>query len=185
MNDPIHRNPAPRQMVEQQMRARGIRDDGGAARPWPRFPASSSWPEALREQQLCRRTAAHRPRADHLPAVYRGLHDRVARTARAAKRCWKSAPGSGYQTAVLAEIVARVYTVEVIPELSAPARGPPDRAAWATGTSGFKVGRGQEGWPEFAPFDRIILTAAPEEFPRALLSPAGRRRHRRRPGGRR
>jgi len=76
--------------------------------------------------------------------------------------------GSGYQTAVLAEITARVYSLEVIPELS--------RAAAELLTAGFnyrnvsfKIGRGQEGWPEFAPFERMILTAAPGRFPEALF----------------
>ena len=77
--------------------------------------------------------------------------------------------GSGYQTAVLAEIAAQVYSVEVIPELS--------RAAQELLAAGFtyknihfKIGRGQEGWPEFAPFDRMILTAAPDQFPEALFA---------------
>jgi protein-L-isoaspartate(D-aspartate) O-methyltransferase len=76
--------------------------------------------------------------------------------------------GSGYQTAVLAEIAARVYSIEVIPELS--------RAAAELLTSGlhyrnisFKIGRGQEGWPEFAPFERLMITAAPERFPEPLF----------------
>jgi protein-L-isoaspartate(D-aspartate) O-methyltransferase len=76
--------------------------------------------------------------------------------------------GSGYQAAVLAETAARVHTVEVIPELSAAAE------ELLSGRLGyrnifFRVGRGQEGWPEFAPYDRILLTAAPAEFPLALL----------------
>jgi protein-L-isoaspartate(D-aspartate) O-methyltransferase len=77
--------------------------------------------------------------------------------------------GSGYQTAVLAEIAAQVYTVEVIPELSIAAR-----ALLYGGFNykniSFKIGRGQEDWPEFAPFDRMIMTAAPGQFPEALFA---------------
>jgi len=76
--------------------------------------------------------------------------------------------GTGYQTAVLAEIASRVYSLEVIPELS--------RAAAELLTAGFrypnisfKIGRGQEGWPEFAPYERMILTAAPARFPEPLF----------------
>jgi protein-L-isoaspartate(D-aspartate) O-methyltransferase len=80
--------------------------------------------------------------------------------------------GSGYQTAVLAEIAERVYTVEVITELSRSAQdlllGQLDYR-----NIFFRIGRGQEGWPEFAPFDRIIVTAAPAVFPEALFSQLG------------
>ena len=76
--------------------------------------------------------------------------------------------GSGYQTAVLAEIAAEVYTVERIPELS---RAASELLLGQLHYQNifFKIGRGQDGWPEFAPFDRILLTAAPAEFPRSLL----------------
>jgi protein-L-isoaspartate(D-aspartate) O-methyltransferase len=77
--------------------------------------------------------------------------------------------GSGYQAAVLAEIAAQVYSVEVIPELSASARDLlQERLTYQN--IHFKIGRGQAGWPEFAPYDRIILTAAPVEFPEGLFA---------------
>jgi len=77
--------------------------------------------------------------------------------------------GSGYQTAVLAEIAAQVYSVEVIPELSCAARELLGAGLKYKNIS-FKIGRGQEGWPEFAPFERMILTAAPSQFPEVLFS---------------
>lgn len=74
--------------------------------------------------------------------------------------------GSGYQTAVLAELAAEVYTVEIFPELAEGARLLLEelgyRNVW------FRVGDGTEGWPEHAPYDRILLTAAPQRFPEAL-----------------
>ncbi len=76
--------------------------------------------------------------------------------------------GSGYQAAVLAEVAARVYTVEVIPELNAQAQSLL-RERLGYRNIFFKLGRGQEGWPEFAPYDRIVVTAAPAEFPQGLL----------------
>jgi protein-L-isoaspartate(D-aspartate) O-methyltransferase len=74
--------------------------------------------------------------------------------------------GSGYQTAILAELAAEVYTVEVIPELAERAR----TSLLALGYSNieFRKGNGYEGWPEEAPFDAIIVTAAPESVPRPL-----------------
>ena len=80
--------------------------------------------------------------------------------------------GSGYQTAVLAEIGARVYSVEVIPELAAGAR---DLLVERLGYRNiqFRVGRGQDGWPEHAPYDRILVTAAPASFPERLFDQLG------------
>ena len=75
--------------------------------------------------------------------------------------------GSGYQTAVLAELAARVCTIERIGSLQAGARE-------ALGKAGYTnvemlVGDGTLGWPEEAPFDRIIITAATPEVPEPLL----------------
>ena len=74
--------------------------------------------------------------------------------------------GSGYQTAVLAELAAVVYTVEIIPELSGQAQGA--LAAMGYSNIEFRAGDGCAGWPEEAPFDAIIVTAAPEHVPPAL-----------------
>lgn len=75
--------------------------------------------------------------------------------------------GSGYQAAVLAEIVSQVYTIEIIPELADMARQKLD----ALGYDNVKVktGDGYQGWPEHAPFDAIIVTAAPPFIPDALI----------------
>lgn len=74
--------------------------------------------------------------------------------------------GSGYQTAVLAEIVPLVFTVEVIGPLS-------ERAQWVLEGLGytnvrFRIGDGTRGWEEEAPFEAIIVTAAAEAIPRRL-----------------
>ena len=83
--------------------------------------------------------------------------------------------GSGYQAAVLAKLAKEVYTVEIVPELA--------REAAATlkelGFTNVEVreGDGYAGWPERAPFDRIMVTAAPERIPQPLidqLAPGGR-----------
>ncbi len=73
--------------------------------------------------------------------------------------------GSGYQAAVLAALAAHVYTIEIVPELAASARQKLTRYKNVT----VRHGDGYLGWPEEAPFDRIMLTAAPPEIPRTLL----------------
>lgn len=76
--------------------------------------------------------------------------------------------GSGYQTAVLAEIAAEVYTIEVIETLGKQAK---ERLTDTLGYTNihFKIANGREGWSQFAPFDRILLTAAAAQFPPALF----------------
>ena len=76
--------------------------------------------------------------------------------------------GSGYQAAVLAELVSHVYTVEQIADLSEQARSVLVDDLGYTNIS-FKVGDGTLGWPEEAPFDRIIVTAGAPEAPPSLL----------------
>jgi protein-L-isoaspartate(D-aspartate) O-methyltransferase len=75
--------------------------------------------------------------------------------------------GSGYQAAVLAEIVREVYTVEILPELSEQAVATLKKLGYSN--VHFRVGDGYAGWAEHAPFDRIIVTAAPEEVPQPLI----------------
>jgi protein-L-isoaspartate(D-aspartate) O-methyltransferase len=75
--------------------------------------------------------------------------------------------GSGYQAAVLANIVREVYTVEILPELSQSAAAVLSRLGFHN--IRLRVGDGYLGWPEEAPFDRIIVTAAPEKIPQPLI----------------
>ena len=83
--------------------------------------------------------------------------------------------GSGYQAAVLAELGARVFTIETIPELASRAAATLDRLGYRKVT--VRVGDGTLGWPEEAPFDAIIVTAGGRAVPKALidqLAPGGR-----------
>ena len=75
--------------------------------------------------------------------------------------------GSGYQTAVLKALNADVYTVERLPELSDRARENVERAGF-TGVH-YRVGDGSRGWPEEAPFDRVIVTAGAPTMPVSLV----------------
>ena len=75
--------------------------------------------------------------------------------------------GSGYQTAILAELAGMVYTVEIIEELSVGAHRVLSRLDYRN--IRFKIGDGNEGWMEFAPYDRVMVTAAAETVPYRLV----------------
>ena len=83
--------------------------------------------------------------------------------------------GSGYQAAVLAELVTKLYTMEIVEPLGR-------RAMQLLQQLGYRnvevrIGDGYNGWPEAAPFDAIVVTAAPAEIPKPLidqLKPGGR-----------
>ena len=76
--------------------------------------------------------------------------------------------GSGYQTAVLARLAQRIFTIERSPELSAAAQGVLKKLG--IDNVEFRVGDGSRGWPEDRTFDRIMITAAVPEFPPPLVA---------------
>jgi len=80
--------------------------------------------------------------------------------------------GSGYQAAILGQLAAEIYSVEIVPELARSAA----RTLRELGYSNITVrqGDGYKGWPERAPFDGIMLTAAPPELPEALIAQLAR-----------
>ncbi len=87
---------------------------------------------------------------------------------KAGNRVLEIGAGSGYQSAILAELGVEVYTVEVIPELADHAR----RVLAGEGYDNVRVltGDGYKGWPEYSPFDSIIVTCAPEKIPGSLVN---------------
>jgi len=83
--------------------------------------------------------------------------------------------GSGYQAAVLAEIASKVYSIEIIASLGNEARKRLEELGYAN--IEVRIGDGYAGWPEKAPFDGIVVTAAAPRVPQALvdqLKPGGR-----------
>jgi protein-L-isoaspartate(D-aspartate) O-methyltransferase len=82
--------------------------------------------------------------------------------------------GSGYQAAILAEVVGEVYTIELLPGLARSARARLDRLGY--GQVKTRTGDGYQGWPEAAPFDAIVVTCGADHVPGPLfeqLKPAG------------
>lgn len=75
--------------------------------------------------------------------------------------------GSGYQTAILAELASEVYTIECIEELSLRSQEKLRKLEYDN--ISYRVGDGSDGWAEEAPFDSIIVTAAPERTPQTLV----------------
>jgi protein-L-isoaspartate(D-aspartate) O-methyltransferase len=94
---------------------------------------------------------------------------------RVGKRVLEVGTGSGYQAAVLAEAGCRVWTIEIFGALAADARARLNRLGYTKVT--VRHGDGYAGWPEEAPFDAILVTAAADSIPPALLdqlAPGGR-----------
>ena len=107
------------------------------------------------------------------PFVVAAMTDMLALNSTA--RVLEVGTGSGYQTAVLAELAQVVFSVELVPELAKSA----DERLRRLGYDDVRVriGDGGEGWPEHAPYDAILVTAAAAEMPEALvdqLKPGGR-----------
>ena len=75
--------------------------------------------------------------------------------------------GSGYQAAILAELVAEVYSVEIVEPLAKNAEATLQRLGCKN--VHLKIGDGYKGWPETAPFDAIIVTCAPDKVPQPLI----------------
>ena len=75
--------------------------------------------------------------------------------------------GCAYQTAILGEIARCVYSVEIIPQLAKQARRTLSQLGYKN--IKFKTGDGYEGWAENAPYDAIVVTAAPKQIPQPLI----------------
>jgi protein-L-isoaspartate(D-aspartate) O-methyltransferase len=154
-------------MVEGQLRARGIRSPA-VLQAMAKIPRHLFVPEAERSSSY-----VNGPLpigfGQTISQPYIVAYMTEALELQGDEKVLEIGTGSGYQTAVLAEIAAQVYTMEVIPELSCAARELLSIGFNYKNIS-FKIGRGQEGWPDFAPYDRMILTAAPGQFPETLFS---------------
>lgn len=152
-------------MVAEQIRARGIRDERVLA-ALERVPRECFIPDDLRHE-------AHR---DHPVPIGHGQtisqpyivgFMTEALRLEPNHRVLEIGTGCGYQTAVLAELAANVYSIELIPELAERARV--TLAAMGYRNVTVRTGDGYAGWPEHAPFDRIIGAAAAPDVPAALV----------------
>jgi protein-L-isoaspartate(D-aspartate) O-methyltransferase len=165
--EPTDYEAARRAMVQAQLAGRGIRDervlDAMARVPRELFVPEGRRDRAYRDGALsigCEQTISQPYMVALMTA---GLH----LTGR--ERVLEVGTGSGYQTAVLAELAAHVYTIERVSDLAGKARVlVADGLGYANVS--FLVGDGTVGWPEEAPFDRILVTAGAPHRPTALLT---------------
>ena len=160
-------------MVEQQIAARDVSAPAvlDAMRAVPRHRFAPDHPPELAYSD--RPLPIGRDQTISQPYIVARMTELVQPST--ADRVLEIGTGSGYQAAVLAEIVDSVYTIEIIPELARTARARLDTLGYDNVT--VRTGDGYKGWPERAPFDAIVVTAAPEEIPPPLLdqlAPGGR-----------
>jgi protein-L-isoaspartate(D-aspartate) O-methyltransferase len=152
-------------MVRDQIEARGVRDARvlEAMRRVPRhlFMPEEVRPAAYEDHPL---PIGHDQTISQ-PFIVAWMTEALQVTPRS--RVLEIGTGSGYQAAVLSQIVAEVYTIEIVAPLAESAR----RTFEALGYTNVhaKHGDGYAGWPEHAPFDAIIVTAAPEQVPQPLI----------------
>jgi len=160
-------------MVERQIAARGVRDPRvlDALRAVPRhwFVPESQAARAYEDTPL------PIPGGQTISQPYIVALMTEALHLRPDSRVLEIGTGSGYQAAVLSAITPHVYTIEIVPELAAWAARVFAERGYTTIRA--REGDGYRGWPEEAPFDAIVVTAAPDHVPPALveqLAPGGR-----------
>jgi protein-L-isoaspartate(D-aspartate) O-methyltransferase len=161
------------QMVERQIAARDVRDGRvlAAMRAVPRhlFVAPEQAPRAYEDRPL---SIGHGQTISQ-PYIVALMTELVRPTP--TDRALEVGTGSGYQAAVLAQLVSHVYTIEIVPALARESEARLKNLGCKNVT--VRAGDGYGGWPEHAPFDVIVVTAAPDRVPEPLLQqlkPGGR-----------
>ena len=153
------------QMIAEQIRARDVRD-ARVLGAFARVPREDFVPAQSR----------HEAYADHPVPIGHGqtisqpyivAYMTAALRLEAAHRVLEIGTGCGYQTAVLAELAHEVFSVELIPALAEEAEERLARLGYRN--VHVTVGDGHQGWPEHAPYDRILVAAAAESVPPPLL----------------
>ncbi|MBV8200881.1 MAG: protein-L-isoaspartate(D-aspartate) O-methyltransferase [Acidobacteria bacterium] len=171
--DPLPQRRQRQQMVERQIRARGVTSAPvlAAMEQVPRhlFVPSSERDQAYEDHPLPI-GGGQTISQPYVVALMTALLELPPRS-----KVLEVGTGSGYQAAVLSRVAGQVYSIEIVPELGARARETLSRLGYANVE--VRVGDGYRGWPEAAPFDGILLTAAPQAVPPPLvaqLKPGGR-----------
>jgi protein-L-isoaspartate(D-aspartate) O-methyltransferase len=152
-------------MVRTQIEARGVRDPRVLA-AFREVPRQRFVPEAYRARAFDDGPLPiGRGQTISQPYVVASMTEQLALAP--GDRVLEIGTGSGYQAAILARLAARVYTIEIVPELAARAK----ETLAAVGAANVEVftGDGYLGLPALAPFDAILVTAAPQEVPQPLI----------------
>ena len=156
---------ARRRMVETQLQAEGIKSEP-VLQAMRRVPRHLFVPPELRDRAYENTPLPIGPgQTISQPFIVAYMTD-VLRVSRE-HTVLEIGTGSGYQAAILAELAREVLTIEIVPPLADRARKALSEAGYSNVT--VRTGNGYLGWPERAPFDRIIVTAAPDTIPQALV----------------
>jgi protein-L-isoaspartate(D-aspartate) O-methyltransferase len=152
-------------MVEQQLKPRGIKDDrvlAAMARvPREEFVPADEQGDAYKDGPL----PIGFDQTISQPYIVAFMTEQLR--LKPSDRLLEIGSGSGYQAAVLAELVADVYTIEIVEPLAKTAEATLQRLGYKN--VHLRVGDGYQGWPEEAPFDAIIVTCAPDKVPEPLV----------------
>lgn len=151
-------------MVEQQLRPRGIRDERVIV-AMAKVPREEFLPENFRNQAYADSALPiGHDQTISQPFIVAVMTEQLRLEPN--DRVLEIGTGSGYQAAVLAELVKDVYTIEIVEPLAKEASARLARLGYNNAHA--KVGDGYQGWPEVAPFDAIIVTCAPDKVPSPL-----------------
>jgi len=153
-------------MVEEQVIARGVKDARVLA-AMRKVPRHEFVPENFREQ-ACRDGALPIGEGQTISQPYMVARMSELLELKGNERVLEIGTGSGYQTAVLAELCEKVYTLERVKSLADKARATLDRLGYR-GVA-IKVYDGTYGWNEMSPFDAIIVTAGSPDIPAPLMA---------------
>jgi len=153
-------------MVEEQMEARGISDPATLA-AMRAVPRHEFLPLRLREEAYSDYPLpiGHGQTISQ-PYIVAFMTEAIR--AQPGEKILEIGAGSGYQAAVLAQMGADVYTIEIVEPLAAMARQTLERLGYTN--AHVKHGDGYRGWPERAPFDAVVVTCAPEKIPPDLIA---------------
>jgi protein-L-isoaspartate(D-aspartate) O-methyltransferase len=151
-------------MVQEQLKPRGIHDERVLA-AMAKVPREEFVPENLRAQSYADSAIPiGHDQTISQPFIVAFMTEQLH--PQPTDRVLEIGTGSGYQTAVLAELVKDVYTIEIIEPLAKDASA--RLARLGCNNAHVKIGDGYQGWPEVAPFDAIIVTCAPDKVPQPL-----------------
>ena len=155
-----------RRMVEDQIEARGV-SDRRVLQAMREVPRQEFVPEGVRREAFedhplpigCGQTISQ-------PYIVGYMLEQLRLSS--SDRVLEIGTGCGYQTALLARLTCRVFTIEIIPTLANRAQATLTRLGFTN--IAYRIGDGALGWPEESPFDAIIVTAAPTYVPKPLVN---------------
>jgi protein-L-isoaspartate(D-aspartate) O-methyltransferase len=151
-------------MVQEQLKPRGIHDERVLA-AISKVPREAFVPENMRAQSYVDTALSiGHDQTISQPFIVALMTEQLR--PQPTDRVLEIGTGSGYQTAILAELVKDVYTIEIVEPLAKDASARLARLGYSN--AHVKIGDGYQGWPEVAPFDAIIVTCAPDKVPQPL-----------------